>query len=272
MYDIIISINVHENIEYLIEQLENIHYFTNHLKVGIIYNCNKFMLDKLNNYKFKFYENLKIIIYPEPIEKRRWHGSLLKGIMQNMEYIIDKKIVFKHFIIASSRNILRNRIILSNIETKYTDYFLKIQTLTSDNRRFYFSKNNGFFICDGTIHSHWHGDMTPTRNWFWGHKSVQESLWYKELDKQVDYFIGGRHEALCIPYEVILKIVSFSKSNTEIMNNCYNYNIAMEEVIPQLFACKFCTNEKMYILLEPEFIKIGRNIDVINRERKKWEK
>ena len=40
-FDIIFTINVHEKIDFLIEQLENIIYFTNHLSVGIIYNCNK---------------------------------------------------------------------------------------------------------------------------------------------------------------------------------------------------------------------------------------
>ena len=132
MYDILITINVHEKLDFVIEQLENIINFTNHLKVCIIYNCNKLMLDILNKYNFKSYKNLKIIINPESIEKRRWHGTLLKGIIKNMEYVIDNKIQFKHFIVISSRNILHKKLLLSTIEEKYKFYFKKINELTKE--------------------------------------------------------------------------------------------------------------------------------------------
>ena len=144
-FDIIFTINVHEKIDFLIEQLENIIYFTKHLNVCIIYNCNKYIHEILSKYNFDKYDSISIIINKETIEKNRWHGSLLKGIMKNIEYIIDNNINFKHLVIISSRNILRQKILLSNIEEKYKDYFDKIKNLTSDNRRFYFSKDL-FFV------------------------------------------------------------------------------------------------------------------------------
>ena len=269
-FDILISINVHEKLDFLIEQLENIHYFTNHLNVCIIYNCNKFMLQELTKTNFKSYKNLKIIINPKAIEKRRWHGSLCKGIIKNMEYVINNNIKFNHFIVASSKNILRSKIELSIIEDKYKFYFDKICELTKDKRRFYFNKHNKFYICDGTIQDYWHRDMTSTRYWFWG--KTKNSTWFQDLNKQVDFFIGGRHEGLCIPYDIVVKIVDFCKNNNDIMNCCYNYAIAMEEVIPQVLSCKFTTNNKMYTLLNPQFYKIKRTIKNIKRERAKWEK
>ena len=271
-FDIIFTINVHEQLDFIIEQLKNIIFFTNHLHICIIYNYNKYIYDLLTKYNFDKYSNVKIIINKDTIEKKRWNGTLLKGIIKNIEYIIDNNIHFKHLIILSSRNILRQKILLSDIEVKYKDYFDKIKNLTSDNRRLYFNKENKFYICDGTIHDYWHCDMTKSRKWFWGHNNVQKSYWFAELNKQVDFFIGGRHESLCIPFEVIVKIIDFVKHNPKIMNDCYQFPIAMEEVIPQLLASKFATNEKMYILLEPNIIKIKRDLDVIKRERKKWEK
>ena len=109
MFDILISINVHEKIDFLLDQLDNIHFFTSHLKVCIIYNCNNFMLQELSKHKFPIYKNLKIIINSESIEKKRWHGSLCKGIIKNMEYAINNKIKFKEFIVISSRNILTKK-------------------------------------------------------------------------------------------------------------------------------------------------------------------
>ena len=135
MIDIIFSINVHENIVFLVEQLENIHFFTSHLNIVIAYNCNEFMLKELQNYKFESYENLKIMINPVSIEKYRWHGSLCKGIIKNMEFIKDKNIKFKHFIILSSRNILMSKLNLEDIEFKYEKYYNEIINLVKDNRR-----------------------------------------------------------------------------------------------------------------------------------------
>ena len=54
------------------------------------------------------------------------------------------------------------------------------------------------------------------------------------------------------------------------MQDCYKFNIAMEEVLPQCFACKFTTYNKMYTFAS-ECIKIPRTIEDIKRERKKWE-
>ena len=72
MFDILISINVHEKVDFLMEQLDNIHYFTNHFKVCVIYNCNNFMLEQLTNTNIRSYKNLKIIINPQSIEKMAW--------------------------------------------------------------------------------------------------------------------------------------------------------------------------------------------------------
>mgnify|MGYP001094205747 CR=1 FL=1 len=71
------------------------------------------MLDILNKKIFNNYKNLKIIINPESMEKRRWHGSLCKGIINNMEYIINNNIKFRDFIVISSRNILHKKLDLS---------------------------------------------------------------------------------------------------------------------------------------------------------------
>lgn len=271
MFDIVISINVHEKVDFLLEQLDNIHYFTNHLSVCVIYNCNNFMLQELYKQNFKSYKNLKIIINPESIEKKRWHGSLCKGIIKNMEYVINNNIKFREFIVLSSRNILQSKLDLVFIEENHKFYYDNIIKLTRDNRRFYFNKHNKFYICDGSTQDYWHVDMTSTRFWFWG--KIKNTDWFKKLEKQVDFFIGGRHEGLCISYEIIIKIVDFCKNNNAILNSCYQFNIALEEVIPQVLACKFKTDNKMYCLLEsPLIIKIERNIEHIRREKNKWRK
>ena len=271
IYDIFISINVHENIEFLKAQLENIIYFTKHLKICIIYNCNKFMLDTINESKIlESYNNIKLILNPVSIEKKRWHGTLLEGIFKNLEFGIDNNIKFKYFLILSSRNIFNKKLDVNNIESRLTLFYNNIMELIKDNKHFYFNKDDKFYLCDGTILDKWHADMTTTRNWFWGRDSVKQSFWFKEIYKQLDFFIGGRHEALCIPFDNCNKINTYMKENVEILQDCYKFNIAMEEVIPQCLASKFVTNNKMYTFVS-ECIKIPRTIEDIKRERNKLE-
>ena len=52
VYDIVISINVHEKISYLYKQLENIENFCK-LKYIIILNCNEYMYKNLIGKKLK---------------------------------------------------------------------------------------------------------------------------------------------------------------------------------------------------------------------------
>ena len=272
IYDILISMNVHENIEFLKEQLENIIYFTNHLKVCIIYNCNKYMFDIINESKIlQSYNNIQLIVNPVSIEKKRWHGSLVEGIFKNLEFALDNNIQFKYFIILSSRNIFNKKFDINNIENRLTLFYDKITELIKDNKRFYFNKDDRFYLCDGTIEDDWHGDMMTSRNWFWGKDAVKQSYWFKELDKQLDFFIGGRHEAICIPFNNCNKINIYIKENMETLQDSYKFNIAMEEVLPQCLACKFIIDNKMYTFVS-ECIKIPRNLDDIKNERNKWEK
>ena len=272
LYDIIISINVHENIEFLKEQLENIIYFTDHLEVCIIYNCNKYMLDTINESKIlEKYDNIKLILNPVSIEKKRWHGTLVEGIFKNLEFTFDNNIKFKYFLVLSSRNIFTRKLHLNNVENRLTLFYNKITELVKDNKRFYFNKDDRFYLCDGTIEDNWHRDMMTSRNWFWGKDEVKESTWFKELDKKLDFFIGGRHEALCIPFDNCNKINTYIKENLEIMQDCYKFNIAMEEVLPQCLACKFTIDNKMYTFVN-ECIKIPRNLDNIKNERNKLER
>ena len=55
-----------------LEQLDNLYYFTSHLNICVIYNCNKIMLDILNQHNFNCYHNnFKIILNPQSIEKKK---------------------------------------------------------------------------------------------------------------------------------------------------------------------------------------------------------
>ena len=84
---LIISVNVGENINNVLKQIENIELYVK-INYKIIYNCNEKMYNILKKMRW-IMENEKIIINENVIEKKRFHGSLFKGIYENMKKTIN---------------------------------------------------------------------------------------------------------------------------------------------------------------------------------------
>jgi len=101
--DLVFSINVYENINFLIYQLENIKKYVKSNYI-IILNANKIMYDEIKNNRYIKNNNSYIILYPDYLNKKRFHGSLTEGIYKNMKYAIDNY-NYKYFIVLSSRNV-----------------------------------------------------------------------------------------------------------------------------------------------------------------------
>ena len=187
--DLIISINVHENLEERIKQIKNIDKYVK-LNYIIIYNCNDFMLKEMKKIK-----NEKIIINPIAINKRRFHGSLTEGIYSNMLYAMNNY-KFKYFLVLSSRNLFYNELKLNNLG-KY-----KIKSYSIPN-----SKN--FDI----------------NSWNW--PNLKKSLLFKHYrNKKVGV---SAHEGLMFNFNNCLKIKDFFEKNNVIKRDLFNFNGCVEE-------------------------------------------
>ena len=94
--DFVISINVHENVPFLMKQLQNIHdHVSNYI---VIVSCNRYMYNELSQSVLP-----NVVLNPKVIEKKRYHGSLTHGIYSNILYA--QQYNFSHFVILSSRNL-----------------------------------------------------------------------------------------------------------------------------------------------------------------------
>ena len=102
MYDVVFSINVHENFNFLLSQLKNIQENVR-CSYAVILNCNAYMYEQCTQYTFPNY----IHIHPVILNKCRFHGSLTHGIFLNMQYALEH-IQFEYFIVTSSRNFFEN--------------------------------------------------------------------------------------------------------------------------------------------------------------------
>ena len=72
--NLVVSINVHEKPEYLLNQIENINEYVS-LKKKVLLNCNEFMLEQMKDGGIP-----DVDVFPESLSKRPFHGSLMHGI------------------------------------------------------------------------------------------------------------------------------------------------------------------------------------------------
>jgi len=133
--DIIISINVYKNVQFLKDQLDNIKKYVKSSFI-VILNCNDLMFDLLKN------ESLpNTIINPEVINKWRGNGILTKGIVSNMS-LANEKFIFKYFIILSGRTIFYKELSFKNLD------YIKRTIVRNDNfliNKFFYSKLGKYY-------------------------------------------------------------------------------------------------------------------------------
>ena len=212
---LILSINVHEKVKFLLKQLKNITLFVE-LDYIIIINCNKFMYKKLiNNDTIKNMSN--IVLNSKYFDKKRFHGSLTQGIYSNMLYAL-QNYTFEKFIILSSRTLFYNKLNKNNL-----NLILKITDGTK------YDPNSEL-------------SMNKFKSWRWSSMMKTKLFQYFKQDKN-NIYINFAHEGLAFDYKNCKTIENFLENNIEIKNNLFNFNDCVEEFALQII----CLNLNGYV-------------------------
>jgi hypothetical protein len=193
---IIISINVHEKVNFLLKQLENIkkHVLLVHY---IILNCNDYMNNALKDIKLPS----NVIINNDIINKERFTGTLTQGIYSNIKYAITHY-NFKYFIILSSRNLFYNILCANNLDR------LKLAPNIEPAKEY--------------------------TNWHWPtFLKTELAKFYIENGKKM---VGSCHEGLVFHYDVCQHIVMFLEKNTHIKNDLFTFPLCVEEFALQTIS------------------------------------
>jgi len=224
MYDIVISVNIYKSIKTLWLQLETI---KDNVKPPycIIYNCNAYMFKELLSIKLP--DN--IFINPEIIEKRRDHGSIIHGIVSNMNFAL-QNFSFKYFLILSGRTILYRELQTKNLDSQCKKWYSKEEKIQS---------RIGAF------------DM---QDWSW--PKLNNTLLAKYYLQRGYILEGGAHEGLCLAYKVCNNILNFLKNNNDIENDLFNCSYNVEEFALQTIA----SNEHDEDNMEYGYIYIGNGV------------
>ena len=147
-----------------------------------------------------------VILYPEFLNKRRWHGSLTKGIYLNMCYAV-QHFDFRYFIVLSSKNLFYN-----NLSEDKLDTLVKNEP--------------------GSLFSH-----LRRRWWHW--PSLTQTELAKYLIDNDLYFSSSSHEGLGLTYNACQKSIQFLQDNPDIRENAFNWEKCVEEFVFQSLSLNF---------------------------------
>jgi hypothetical protein len=152
--------------------------------------------------------NNNVIINPEYIEKKRFHGSLTRGIYSNILYAL-QNYTFSKFIILSSRTIFYKTMNITNL-----DKIQKTETTIKPD--------------DEQLH---------TQTWHWPnfrHNNCKLFHYFKDklLTKTC-------HEGLVFDYQNCNTIKTFLENNLEIKENLFTFNSCAEEFALQTICINF---------------------------------
>lgn len=193
--DVIFSINVHEKKNFLIKQLENIKKYVS-LNYIVIINANEHMYNEIKNDNNILSDN--IVLYPEYLNKRRYHGSLTKGIYLNMKYALDNY-KFTYIMILSSRNLFYNK-------------------LNKENYNLLIKKDIGLHCDDLDINTwHWRSFIKTKLSEY----IIDNNLLFSETYEL--------HEGVTFCYNSCIKIINFLDNNIVIRDDLFNFNHCVEE-------------------------------------------
>ena len=193
---LIVTINVFQDASFLRDQLRNIEtYLDPNLPWCPILNCSAAFLEELKSTDLFQHCN------PVAIDKRRFHGSILKGVVHNIKYALDCNRAFRWVLVMSART--RFAKVLSE-----RDICHMLQRFPKKTPSFFFN-----------------GLPRNVKWWHWPkftRTAISQSI-------EDDHRVGGRHEGLLLTRHACGHVVRRMVSQSD----AYEEHCAMEEWVLQ---------------------------------------
>mmetsp|Transcript_69540 Transcript_69540/g.115535 ORF Transcript_69540/g.115535 Transcript_69540/m.115535 type:complete len:346 (+) Transcript_69540:175-1212(+) len=115
---VVVTINVHELPTFVVHHLKHVR---EHMPFEhrIVLNCNSEMHEALRTsipdaFVWETAEPADVLCHPQPLNKRRFHGTLLQGIVRNMDLAL-RRWDFDAFLVLSSRSWFRRPLSLQEV-------------------------------------------------------------------------------------------------------------------------------------------------------------
>lgn len=226
--DLVISINVHEKPEYLLNQVENINEYVS-LNKKILLNCNEFMLEQMS-------DNPDVDVFPEPLSKRPFHGSLTHGIACNMSYALENY-DFEYFLVLSSREFFYRKL---ESTSQILEHIVDERSIKTEDVDFrmpnYYPAGNYCKVKGG--HADWLGSKGDVVDLWWWPK-FSSTMLYQYIEDNNLCFAHSMHEGMCFSRDTCESIINFFGDHQDIMNELFTFDGCVEEFALQSIASNY---------------------------------
>ena len=233
--------------DFLLEQLEN---FRKYIKVPyiIVLNCSDELFEKLKN---KNIDN--VILNPIHFNKKRLHGSLLKGIISNIDFTIKNYNVDK-ILILSNRCFLKKEINRFNLkykllETKLQNLFWRAVENTRTTRHTPTHNvlgENGKWEAPECASVSIKKSNIDLNTWHW--PKFKDTI----LFKKYHYLGKSAHEGLLLDIKSCKFLIKFMENNSSIKEDLFNSDSCVEEFAIQTILVN---NNFIYCYLRLDYIE-----------------
>lgn len=194
--EVVVSINAHEKPDYLMGQMANIR---ENLRLShrILISANDDMQGRLEGME-------GFILNPEPINKRRHHGSITQGIVSNMR-LASESLEFDWFLVMSSREFFYRPLGLAG----------QIKECKHESR----SKDY------------------DRKNWHWN--AFKKTKLHSYIRERGLFLSDSAHEGMYFESRGVDHILGFLDSHEDIQRDIFQFKSCVEEFALQSICCNF---------------------------------
>mmetsp|Transcript_23303 Transcript_23303/g.66295 ORF Transcript_23303/g.66295 Transcript_23303/m.66295 type:complete len:342 (-) Transcript_23303:12-1037(-) len=208
---ILVAVNVHEKPDVLMLQLANINAgLNNSFRPHVALSCNAMMHRNLSRAVLPPYAELN----PEVIEKQRFHGTLLQGIVSNLRFLAARH-HFSHALVLSSRSRIEQEITLDDVQNSIDTCSRFFRERCHDTRVCHMSKCHSTYARNAKL---WEG--------------FNHTLLAQHVSNNTGHnpqLLGAPHESLLLESGTVRKILRFLDEHPEIEQDLYERRQAVEE-------------------------------------------
>lgn len=225
--DLVISMNYYRFC-FLKYQLVNFNEYFVNMSYVVLLNVSADDFEEAKIYTKKLGNLCTFIINPVFTKRKRFHGSLTKCIVSNMQYIKDLQIDFKYFLVLSNRSILKDNCSLEDFKTeeKEMEQILskKLYKVAGIPIRSKFRNHRNRIepLCPNEIN---HDKLDQ---WHW--PKFSQTKFFNRMRDLNSPCHATPHEGLFFEKNTLGDILNFCNKNIEIIDDLFNFDWAVEEL------------------------------------------
>lgn len=228
-YNLVLSLNYYR-FEFLKYQVLNFKRNLSEFSCLVVLNVSSDDYQRALETKAHMKDLIDVLVNPVCMERKRYHGSLTKCVVENMKYVGELDIEYDYFVVLSNRSELRKKyevIDFDNIIIQVRDK-IDLNQYKVAGIPFPYAFRNHLNRIERPRHHRKNGNHDDLKLWHW--PLFSKTKLFQFFTERNSPCHGFPHEGLFFKSDVISRIVEFSESHVDIMMDLYEFEWCVEEL------------------------------------------